>query len=135
MVGNGFLLQQSIASVFTTISKRVEIDMPDMEHKVVEDTDLDSAWVTVVTTALKDGGELNLTINYDPKQATHASLWTSFTTHLLDAYKLKFTNASTVSELAFSAYLTKFKPGTAKVGDMVQGKITLRISGAATLTA
>ena len=130
--GQGTLLQLSIASSYTTVAQRVDIDMPEFTRAAIETTDLDATWESFVAGIMRSG-ELSFTANYDPANSTHAQLWTSVGSGTVESWKLILADAG-AAEFAFSGLITKFKPGTAETDGLVRLQVCIKLSGTVTLT-
>lgn len=132
--GSGTLLQLSIASVFTTIAQRVEIEPPERSRVDIETTDLDSTNGTYIPCAVLQNGELRLKVWHDASQATHAALLASLAAGTSsESWKMIFSDTGAEVD-AFSGFLKSYKKGTAKVADLIDATIVIKISGAITNT-
>jgi predicted secreted protein len=70
--GTQFKRGDDAGSVFTTIANVTNIGGPDRSRETIDVTAHDSPdqWMEFIG-GLKDGGELSIDINYDPRQSTH----------------------------------------------------------------
>ncbi len=130
--GKGTELKLSIASVFTALAAVVNVTPPSMEMGTVETTHLASTWREFLST-IPDGGEVAFTIEYDPGATTHASLWTAFQGGALEGWQVVFNDAGD-AVVAFSGILTKFNFDEVAVDNVVTASLTVKISGAVTIT-
>lgn len=110
--GKGTLLQHGVGTgptVYTTIVQRMSIDGPDSKVGTQKTTDLDSTAEEYRPT-LPDGGELGMSLWYDPAAATHQILTDLLNTPTVDLWKIIWADTG-LSVITFSAILTGFKPG------------------------
>lgn len=128
----GTLLKVSIAASYTTIPNRVTLGVPGINRNEIDVTDLDSTWEEIIV-GIPRGQAFDITINWDPGNAVHAYLWTAITTGTLEAFKFTFADTG-AADKAFSAYLTSDKLNDISVDGVVQKKITIKPTGAITLT-
>lgn len=137
--GKGTQLQLSIASVFTAIAQLVGVGPPGMTKGTSEVTDLSDDWKRFIA-SIKDGGEVTLTVEYDAATTTHATLWTKFSEAPTSSnnwgvqdWKVVFADAG-AAEVAYSAIITNFKFDDVDNEKVVTAQLTLKISGAVTIT-
>lgn len=130
--GQGTLLKLSIASVFTTISQRTSIKPPKKTRNKIETTDLDSTAETSIP-GIPRSGECEFTLNYDPIQATHAALETSFTNGVVESWKLIYADPG-VAEDAFSGWISEFGREEATTDGLMKCTIKIQITDVVTLT-
>jgi predicted secreted protein len=122
----------SATPVFTAIAQVIDITGPGLSADTLETTDHDSAgWKTYVG-SLKDGGEVTLSLHYDPAGGTHDAA-TGLVSVLGDEvnYQLVFPNTGN-TQWAFAAILTAFEP-TAPHADKLTASATFKVTGAPTL--
>jgi len=130
--GKGTLLQLSISSVFTTISQRVQVLPPAMKNPRFDTTNLDNTWRSTRAT-IPDGGEVNMIIQYDASQVTHAALWTSFQAGTNEAWKIILTDTNT-AEIAWSGHIEEFSFDAAEVENVLQANLKIAVNGAIVIT-
>jgi hypothetical protein len=132
--GKGTLLAYESATpgTFTTISQRTEITGPSMEHRTKETTHLDSAQATFRGTIF-DGGEVGLTIQYAPSDATHQKIITLVRSGALTNFKLTFADSG-AAEIPFAGIVSGFEPGGMTVEGDVEAQIKIKVSGDADVT-
>lgn len=119
-----------------TIAAVRDIDGPSMKMDLVETTNRGSSkWRTRIA-GLKDGGTVSLEIVYDPDAATHANASGGVPYYLLqgtsNTFALLFPTATTVVSIAFTAFVTSFKPKAPMEGALM-ADIELTITGAITI--
>jgi hypothetical protein len=130
--GLGTLLKATITSVLTTVAQRVSIDGPEMSVGTAETTNLDSTWKTFRPT-LPDGGTLSGTLQYDPKDASHAFLFTliSSPSQTGNVMNLVFKDGTIA---AFTGILTKLKPTGMEVEGNLEAEFEIKVTGAIVIT-
>lgn len=122
--------------VFTAVVGVTSIGGPGFSMDTIDGTAHDSPGaVEEVIPSIIRTGELSVDINYDPSEATHdaaTGLLSTLFSRTIGNYQLVFpTSPETVWD--FAAYVTGFEP-TAAYDDKLSATVTLRISGAPTLT-
>lgn len=130
--GKGTVLQISIASVFTTIVQGVEIVAPAMENPQIDATILTDTWRNFIA-SIPDGGEVTFKGNFDPAGTTHQKLMTDFTAGAVGSYKILLADPG-AAEIAFSALIVNQNIGSATVDSLVMIEVTLKVTGAVTIT-
>jgi hypothetical protein len=130
--GLGTLLKATITSVLTTVAQRVSIDGPEMSVGTAETTNLDSTWKTFRPT-LPDGGTLSGTLQYDPKDASHAFLFTliSSPSQTGNVMNLVFKDGTIA---AFTGILTKLKPTGMEVEGNLEAEFEIKVTGDIVIT-
>lgn len=123
----GTLLQMEIAEVFTTVAQRVSIDPPEMTREKIETTDLDSDAETSIAGIIRPG-DVSMTCNIDPANATHQALWAAYQDGGVNSYKLVYADAKQ-SEDEFDAWISSYKKGTAEVDGLVTLELTFTVTG------
>lgn len=131
-LGKGGSLELSISSSFTAIAQVTKVHAPRKKMGQVETTDLGSTSRTFLATIL-DSGEVSFSINYDPDDSTHAQLNTSCDAGTMEAWKVKMP-ATPASIFAFSGFITEFSPGDMTVDGLQTADLTIKVSGAVTIT-
>lgn len=135
--GQGTLLQHATITAgtvgtYVTIAERVTIGGPNMSVGEAVTTSLDDAIVKTRGTIL-DVGELSLTIWYDPTDATHMALTTSFLdpTHPIDGWKLIFNNNAVIasrSSYVLEGWIKSFAPGGMDTDGNLSADVTIRMT-------
>lgn len=126
---NGTLLQLDIASVYTTVVQRTEIDPPERTRAKIETTDLDSTDETSIGASIRRNGEVKLKGWHDAAATTHAALLTAYTDGLARNWKIIFADAGNDTD-AFSGWVMSYKKGTAQIDGLVEINITICVTGA-----
>lgn len=130
--GKGATLKVSITGTPTTIGQITSITAPNMTNPTVDTTDLDDTWRSFRSTIL-DGGELTFVVNWDTADTQHAALWSKFTGGAAETWLITYadTGATTVG---FDGPITGFQPSAATVEGIVTVTLTIKVSGAITIT-
>ncbi len=130
--GKGTTIKLTISSTPTTIVQATSITAPQMANPLVDTTDLSSTWRTSIGT-IPDGGEVTMAINYDASSATHAQLTTSFVAGTVETWLITFPDAQTAT-VGFTGHITAFNWSEATVENLVSATVTIKVSGAVTIT-
>jgi predicted secreted protein len=115
---------------FTAVANVTDITPPGIERETYDVTAHDSpeAW-REFTGGLKDGGEVEIEINYDPRE--HDDLVADFADSEPRNYKVVW--PGTLGNWAFAAILTNFEP-EAPHDDKLAASLTFKVSGKPTIT-
>lgn len=117
--------------VFTAIARVSKIEGPGTERETYDTTTHDDPdGYRSFIGGLKDGGEVELELNYMPQ--FHDSLLDDYADSDPRNYRLVFPDP-TSSTWAFKALLTKFKP-SAPADDKLTASATFKVSGKPTIT-
>lgn len=114
---------------WTKIANVKSFDGPNTQLAFQETTDFDSVGgFREYEATLKDPGQLQMTLNFDPADLTHEGLEDLHDGGLSDTYQLRFGTGSTQRKSQFDAYVESL--GTAaEVDGLIEMKVTLRITG------
>jgi len=130
--GKGLLAKLSISASFTTIGQVVEVELNESNNPTID--------VTVITDTSRkfiqsiiDAGEVMLTMNFDPADTTHIKLKTDHDAGTEGSWQLTMTDPG-AAVMTFAALCTKYKLGKSAVDNVVQLMVTLKITGAVTIT-
>ncbi len=120
---------------FTTIAEVSDIGGPELALESIEVTNHSSpgGWREKIGGIL-DGGNVSLTINYDPPHATHnntAGLIRDLRSRTLRNFELVFTDTGS-TKWSFTALVAGFSPAE-PIDGALTAEVTLEISGAPTL--
>lgn len=115
---------------FTTIGNVTNVSGPEIERETYDVTAHDSpdGWREFIG-GLKDGGEVSIEINYDPRK--HDPLVADFSDTVPRDYKLTF--PGTLGEWALKLVQTGFKQ-EAPVDDKFTGELKFKVSGKPVIT-
>jgi hypothetical protein len=132
-VGQGTVLSATISSILTAVAQVLEISGPDLGVGSKETTNLAST-IKTYRAQLPDPGTLSFTIQYDPADATHQFLMTTWATwpQVPVVWKVLFNTTATHS-WSFSAILTKFSPKGMNEEDNLEADMELKLTGALTI--
>jgi len=127
--GRGTTLQRGDGAdpeVFTAIANVTSIEGPQMERETIDVTahDTPNGWMEFVG-GLKDAGEVELEINYDP--AEHDALVADFDDEEPRNYRLVFPD-SAATTWQFKAILTEFSV-EAPYDDKLVANVTFKVTG------
>jgi len=119
------------------IANVTSISGPGLTLETIDVTNHSSAsnWREFIG-GLKDGGEVNIDISYEPAGATHKNaaggLLYFLTTRAIAYFSLTFPNTGVNTVWSFTALVASFEPSIA-VGDALTASVTLKITGAPVL--
>lgn len=121
--------------VFTTIAEVFEIGGPGLTLETIDVTHHTSTagWREFVG-GLLDGGEVSLSINYDPVDATHdasTGLIADMEARTVRNFQLVFPDTGTTT-WTFAALVTGFEPSE-PIDDKLAADVSLKLSGQPTL--
>ena len=119
---------------FTPIAHLGDIQAPAIKLDTVEVTSHSDTWKQRVATLL-DGGDVTLSLNFDPAEATHKNAAGGITyaqlNKTLKNWKIQLPDQAN-SIIAFAAYVTDFQID-APVAGKLAAKLKLQVSGAVTM--
>jgi predicted secreted protein len=98
-----------------------------------EDTTHQGSTAAEFVAGVLDYGEVSFDVNFDPAGVSHDKLFDDMVAKTKRNFKLVMTDSG-AAEYSFSAFITKFELDM-KVKGALTASITLKISGAVTLTA
>jgi predicted secreted protein len=133
--GTQFKRDTTGAGVFAAIASISDISGPERTREEIEVTAHDSPdQYKEYVKGLKDGGEVSLTLNYDPGQPTHRELDGDFEEKELRAYQVVVLPGD-ADELTiqFNAMITSLSEAY-PVDDKMEMEVTVKISGKPTRT-
>jgi hypothetical protein len=126
--GKGTELRLTITGTPTAIAQLVSVTPPSMEMGTTETTHLGSTWKEYISN-IPDGGEVSFVVEY----ATHAALWTAFTGGAAEVWAVAFNDAGDTT-VGFSGILTAFAWDDVVVDGVVTASLTVKVTGAVTIT-
>ena len=130
--GKGTIVKISIAETPTAIAQLVGVTPPQMEMGTTETTHLTSSAREFIANIL-DGGTVDLTINYDSADASHAAILSQFKAGTLAVFSIEFNDAGDTT-VGFSGVMTNHNWGEATVESLVTLTVTIKVSGDVTVT-
>jgi hypothetical protein len=136
MVGKGTVLQESISSVYTTISQVISFDLPEAENEVFEADYLDnsSAGIPYMNSQRTEGGSISGEIWLDPALASFRKMTDKLvnpTTGVGTAYKVVFTTTTNV--WAFNGVGVKVG-GSVVLSEGIKGAFGIKLNGIVSYT-
>jgi predicted secreted protein len=134
--GTQFKRDSTGSGAYVTIANVSNISGPDRSREAYDVTTHDSPdQYRQFTKGLKDGGEVALTINYDPANTGHAALDADFEEDSLRSYQVVILPGEADQYTwQFSAVITNISDEF-PVDDKMEREVTFKISGKPTLTA
>lgn len=133
--GTQFLRETNTPGTFEVIANVSDLSGPSREREAIEVTAHDSPnQYREFVKGLKDGGEVSLTLNYDPDVVTHQHLDADFEEDDLRAYQiLIFPGTADEYTWDFDALITNLEDSF-PIDDRMERSVTVKISGKPTLT-
>jgi len=139
-IGVGTLLKGQdggTPGVYSTIAEVAEIGPPELATADVKVTHHESPDATEeYIPGLKEGGDLELTVNYLPNHATHSAagsgLLNLWKTRAVRNWQLVFPTTPTRT-WTLSGYVKKFKPGT-PMDDKMSAEIAIKVASRPTFS-
>jgi predicted secreted protein len=134
--GSEFKRDSDGAGTFTTIANVSDLSGPEREREAIEVTAHDSPdQYREFVKGLKDGGEVTVTLNYDPANNSHSALDADFEEDELRDYQVVILPGDDDEYTwEFSAMITSLGDSF-PVDDRMERDVTVKISGKPTLTA
>jgi len=135
-LGTQFLRDTTGSGSFGVIANVSDISGPSRSREAIEVTAHDSPnKYREFIKGLKDGGEVEITLNYDPGAATHAALDADFEEDDLRDYQVVILPGDADEHTwAFSGLITDLGDEY-PIDDKMERSATFKISGKPTLTA
>lgn len=120
------------AEAFSTIAEVNSIEGPGMTREIIDVTSLDSTGgYREYIAGFRDGGEVTLNMNFT--YTTYNQMLTDYNDDDSHNYQIVWSDTGNTT-LAFAAWVMNV-PVSTPVGDKVSATITLKVTGAVTLTA
>lgn len=134
--GTQFQRDSTGSGSFATIANVSNISGPSRSREAIEVTAHDSAnQYREFVKGLKDGGEVTITVNYNPASTTIAALDTDFEEDALRNYQIVLLpGEANEYTWAFSGLITSIGDEF-PIDDKMEREVTFKISGKPTLTA
>lgn len=134
--GTQFLRDTTGSGSFAVIANVSDLSGPSRAREAIEVTAHDSPdQYREFVKGLKDGGEVTITINYDPGNATHADLDADFEEDDLRDYQvIVLPGEADEHTWQFSGLITSIGDEF-PVDDRMEREVTFKVSGKPTLTA
>lgn len=136
IIGYGATFERGTGSplAFTEVARVVELGAPNISRDAVETTHLKStSRYKEFIAGMRDGGEVSLTIVYNPENATHTSLKTDFDSNELGEYRVTIPS-DTNYEWTFQGLITSMETPL-PMDDKVTQAITIKVTGVVTFAS
>jgi predicted secreted protein len=128
------------SETFTAVAEVIDISGPSMTRDAIDVTNQDSTsgWREFVP-GMRDGGEVSITANWIPVNATHdgtSGILSKFTDDVLHNFQIITADdgSSGSMDIDFAGLVTNFNP-TLPLTEQGQLDFTIKISGAVTIAA
>jgi predicted secreted protein len=134
--GTQFKRDSDGAGTYVTIANVSDLSGPSRTRDAIEVTAHDSPnQYREFVKGLKDGGEVTLTVNYDPSNNTHSALDSDFEEDALRAYQVVvLPGESDEHTWSINGLITNLSDAF-PIDDRMEREVTLKISGKPTLAA
>ena len=119
-------------AAYTAIPQVREITPPALEMGTAETTHLTSSAREHVAT-IPDPGEVSFTLEWDPDNAQHAALWTSFGAKTMETWRITMTD-TTPTKIDFQGIIKNFGVDNLDVDAVATIPVTIQVSGMPTIT-
>lgn len=111
---------------------RTKVTAPPVSRATLETTDLDSTWETSIP-GIRRAGEMKYEINWDPGNASQAAVWGWYGNGAIGNWST--TLADTGGGLLYGdGYVTNFEPSESGTDVVQKATVTIKHTGALTLT-
>lgn len=130
--GLGSLLKVSISTVFTTVARQVRHSGPGQTRADIDTTVLTDTTRQFIA-GIRNGGEVTMEGYMDYSDSTQVYLDTSFASGTIESWK-RIMADSGAAEIAFSGYIKNLEYGSAEIDQLVPISITIKVTGAVTVT-
>lgn len=106
---------------------------PDGQRSEIDATTLDSGQAMEYLAGMIDQGSVSFEAVWDEKETTHGSLRTLHGNGNTNNFKFVLPDGSPNSEIAFSGFAQQITPSY-QVNDIIRANVTIRVTGAVTIT-
>lgn len=118
----------------TAIPRITSFNGPNMGTPIINVPDLNDTAVEKISSALFDGGQLSMSLNFEADDTTHNAMNDDCIAGTPRAIVLQFQNGtSATNEYSCTAFCTQFTPG-GNVGEQLTAEVTLDVTGVVTIT-
>lgn len=114
------------------IGQVFDIQLPNPVNPELDTTDLDDAQRSFTGT-IADYGEFSFKLNYDSADTQHAALWTAYGAGTSVSWTITLADSGTTT-IAFSGHIKQWQWGNATVDNKIELTVTVKLTGAITLT-
>lgn len=112
---------------YTTIGQVTSITPVGQNRSLIDVTNLASS-AREYKKAIKDGQEINLTIQYDPDDTGHANLRTDLNAETARGYRITFTD-SPAQTITFNALVTNWSITNVSIDQVLTLEVTMKPTG------
>lgn len=134
VVGEGTLLKVEISSTLTTVAQLVSMEYSGVEVVSVPTTVINTTGAKSFRPGtIPDSGELTFTLFYDPADTVHANILTNTKAPAVRNWSVTYTDTGGAVD-TFAGFVTKFAPNGFEQESNVGASVTIKITGAITLT-
>lgn len=112
---------------YTTINQVTSITPVGQNRSLIDVTNLSST-AREYKKAIKDGQEINLTIQYDPDDTGHSNLRTDMNSETARSYRVTFTD-SPAQTVTFDALVTNWSITNVAIDQVLTLEVTLKPTG------
>lgn len=124
-LGTWFLRESATPGTYDRIAQVATITPPQLQRDTVEVEDLAPADdFKKKLVGLIDGGDMSLTLNFDPELQGHKDLEDDFHAGLTHSYQIKFKSGGYYT---VSGVVTQFAPQEITAGDVLQAEVTIAV--------
>lgn len=133
-LGTKFLREDDLVTGdFDEIAQVANIAPPQLSRDVIEVDSLNPPnQLKQKLLGLIDGGELNLTLNFDPADPTQQDLESDLSAGVEHNYRIEYPFDETVytsgSGIAITGIVTGFAPQEISAGDVMQAEVTITVT-------
>ena len=114
--------------VFTSIGEVMSIDGPNQSRAAVDTTNLGSTAKTFLA-GIEDGGECTFEFHLDPADGAQDTAYTQFTAGTLKNWRIPLTATAPAETITFSAMVMNFNAPKVAIDQVINGAITLKVTG------
>lgn len=113
-------------SEYSSVGEVTSITAPGLSRDAVETTHMESTerWRTFIS-GLKDGGEVNIEINFDPSDSSTTDFLNDLNTDANVDYQIEWRDGTLWT---FNALMTGMEPGV-PIDDRITANCTFKVSG------
>jgi len=118
----------------TAIPRITSFNGPGMGTPIINVSDLDDTAVEKISSALFDGGQLSLSLNFEAEDTTHDAMSDDNIAGTSRAVVMTWQNGTNATNTwSCNAFCTQFTPG-GSVGEQLTADVTLDVTGVVTIT-
>lgn len=131
-VGLGSKFQIKSGTTYTDIAMVSSITPPQISVDDVEIEDIDPVdGYKRYLPGLKDGGEVTVTLNFDPADTGQTSLADKLEAQTIEDFRIVYPNGT--DAWSFKGYVKGYAPQDLGASDVMQVEVTIKVTGKPTL--